>query len=491
MRGTPDKDDAEPLFAIEVEQAVLGWALLNNDSLSRMSGLLSEHFCDPVHGEIWDIIQTEYQAGRTVSPVSLRPLLASHEGLSALGGVNYLVRLAGAATSAVAIPEYVQILKSLWARRDAIAALDDARELLSNPSLGSSEDILAELEERLIRNREVGQIRPISVSLSTAVTESTVQMMETYQNGGEDGIKTGVEPLDRVLGDLLPGEVLTLGARPSMGKSAVAWHMAQNIAKSGHGVAFVTLEMPEASVVQRHVSARIHETGGKLPYSRMRRPADMTEDEARMLVTRAKQAADANLPIEIMSRAGASLERLWADIRAVGKKFKPDAPLKVIVLDHMGLVRVPKARSIFEETSKVSGAIKALALDMGVVVISLCQLNRKVEERALTSRRPSLADLRMSGDIEQDSDSVVFLYRHAYYLERELKSLDGASPEDRFQLETDLERCRHDIEFIVDKNRAGPLRTITHYIDLPHNYLRSRGTAAPSTNVQQADMEGF
>ena len=246
------------------------------------------------------------------------------------------------------------------------------------------------------------------VSLGDALTQAIVAGERARESGGLVGLSTGFAGLDRSIGGLEPGNLYVLGARPGMGKTALALQMAITGATAGRGVFFGSLEMNAAQLARRMLASE-----ADVPLS-VTRSGNWTNDQAHRLVTTQHRRAD--LPLHISERPGQTVDQIAAGARS--RALSRDG-LGLVVVDHLHLIR-PPAEAIRAGATwavgQVSNALKRMAKSLGVPVVALAQLNRGVESRE--DKRPGLHDLRQSGEIEQDADAVMLLHRPGYYLSK-------------------------------------------------------------------------
>jgi replicative DNA helicase len=277
------------------------------------------------------------------------------------------------------------------------------------------------------------------------------------------GTTWGFPSLDnRTLG-MMPGELLILAGRPGMGKTTFGLAAAVRAARSGAGVAIFSLEMSEVSLAQRAIADLAYRPDGvKVTYFDIRR--GFVHDSLRSRVTKAAEEFG-SLPLIIEQEAGLTVAQVAARSRQIARTLALRGhPLKVIVIDHIGLLRASSryAGQRVNEVSEMTASLKALAKSMGVTVLALSQLNRGVESRE--DKRPQLSDLRDSGSIEQDADAVFGAYRAAYYLERAAKEGDP-------DIQSQLELCKNQFEIIILKQRNGGLGTVKLGVDVACNAI--------------------
>lgn len=269
--------------------------------------------------------------------------------------------------------------------------------------------------------------------------------IEAYQGTNSDLVRFGIPALDDIIPGLYPGELTLLGGRPAMGKSAVALTMALNAARAGHGVAIASLEMTPAAMAQRALSEASAQYGCAVPYVDMR-TGIMSEDQVRGLVENAEGVG--NLPITFLSRAHANVEALSMAVRQIARA---NPKFRLLIVDYAQLLKSSRGRSRYEQVTEISIALKGIAMSLNIPVVALSQLSREVDKR--DDKRPVLSDLRESGQLEQDADSVLFCYRPEYYLAQTDPGSKDLDKQANWQIE--LEEARGKLEIGVAKQRMG------------------------------------
>jgi replicative DNA helicase len=309
-----------------------------------------------------------------------------------------------------------------------------------------------------------------AVSLGEAGRRAYSAAVDASNGAPTRGIPTGLAGLDATIGSLERGQGSILAARPSMGKTLLALQIAMNAAQAAHGVVYFSHEMGDIPLAQRALVAVMFDDasgGDPVAYSRIARGRLSGLGIERL--DRASAALDA-YPLRIEPQPGLSVSQIAARTRQAKKLFEASGTeLGLIVVDHIGLVGASSryAGDRVREIGEISGALHAVAREHDVHVLMLCQLSRAIESRA--DKRPQLHDLRESGEIEQNADLVMGVYREAYYLER------SGSPEDALRL-PDFENVA---EIGVLKNRQGPTGTVNLFVDLAANAARNARFAAP------------
>lgn len=450
---------------IEAEQAVLGAILLNNDCYWRVADKLTrEHFFDQVHAEIFEVAQARITKDHLVSPVTLKSTFDAHEGMRALGGAGYLVRLAGAAAASSQVEGYADVIVSEWERRRLLAAIEDARGALASGEEAAAAALPVLTVSGLLRGRD-GKRQAVSVG--DAVGEEAQRFLKVYHDG-ETGARTGLAAIDDTLGPFQTGDLVILGGSTSMGKTSLAVAISQHIATSGQGVVVASLEMTAASLAQRLVSALT-----KIPYAAIRR-GRASEEGAREMLEAAKQVSE--WPMSIIPSHVRDITAIYAAARQQIGRFKEQGVEPgLIVVDYLQLVRA-QGKGRYEQVTNVSMGLKAMAMQCGVPVLALAQLSRGTGQRE--SRRPQLSDLRESGQIEQDADTVLFTYREHYWLKRDGPPVNKAgevTAEAQCDWEAALSATKNVMEVIVAKNRHGDIETVKVGCDMATNRFWNLG----------------
>ncbi len=288
------------------------------------------------------------------------------------------------------------------------------------------------------------------------------RMVEARKHGA--GTPTGIASLDRMIGGLYPGDLMYIAGRPSMGKTALVVSMARRMAVRGRTIIFSSLEMQSADLAIRMASEALRERGQKIPYRDVRQ-GRVDDDQAKTFMRTSLDIE--GLPIEIIESHVRRLPHLQSEIRRLVRRARTKGQeIGAIVIDYLGLIElnVPNDNS---RVSQISAALKGMAGEHKVPVVVLAQLNRQVENR--DDKRPRLADLRDSGSIEQDADTVIFCYRQEYYEER--AEPDKKAVEKHVAWQITMDRCRGKLDLIVAKQRMGPVGTVKLECDLATNSI--------------------
>jgi replicative DNA helicase len=475
-------DTAQPPHNVEAEQQLLGALLCNNGVYERVAAIVKpEHFYDPVHARIFETIIGHVQRDQIATPVTLRAFFDDDPGLAELGGLAYLVRLAGAAISLFACADYARLIYDLAVRRELILTLQDSLAAAYDPDK-PTDAIVGAIETFQLGQeaRDDGKV----VSLRAAVTSAFRDMSEAYQNGEVPGVKTGLRGVDDLLGSLRKGNMIVLAGRPSMGKSAVALQIAMNAARAGHGVGFASREMTPEELAARAMSEATARAGRGVKYVDAVR-GDVDESQMRALIAGAKDVAE--LPIYFMPPTTSTVGGVLASARRLVRKFAGEKrSLDLLVLDYIQIMEAASKSGRNEIVTEISGATKALARVLDIPVLALAQLSRGVEGRE--DKRPLLSDLRDSGAIEQDADAVIFCYREEYYLQRSQPPEHDI--EKRMLWSQSLANCAGCVDLIVAKQRMGPTGSVRAWFDPATNWTRDV-VERSAPDPRQDSIEGF
>ena len=447
--------------SIEIEQALLGALLSNNDVYGLVSGLVGpDDFHDPVHRHLYRLIGERIARRGIADPRTLKPLIDAEPGYAEIGGAGYLVRLQDAAIGVHAAADYAREIGRLALRRRLIDFCGETAALAAREEPGASADeIVGEAERRLyaLSGPEGGGsgFQSFVASMTAALQAARAACS---RRGGLAGLATGFADLDGKLGGLQDTDLIVLAGRPGMGKTALAVNIALNAARdylptadggrpeAGARVGIFSLEMAAPQI-----AARVLAGSARIPVGRIRSGGFDDADFERL---KAAALPLQSCPIWIDDSPALPIAQLA--IRA--RRQKQTHGLDLLIVDYLQLVRPSTSarEGRVHQVGEITRALKAIAKELDIPVIALSQLSRAVEGRE--TRRPQLADLRDSGSIEQDADIVMFVYRKEYYLEQEMPDDSDAAATARW--EERLQAARGRAELIIAKHRQGPTGTI-------------------------------
>lgn len=440
-----------PPHNLEAEQAVLGAILFDNKAFEGVAGdLAPEHFYEPYHGRLFDLIRDRITGGGLADPTMLKDQLRDDPAYQSNGGMRYLANLMDMAPPAYAAPQYATPIMETAARRRLIE-IGGALTMLAREG---TEDALQLASVTINRLDEiVAGAAPDSSTMIDARTsmERTVQgLLEDHAHGRARGFLTGIRCFDHRLGGLQPGKLIVVGGRPSMGKSGLARAAAYGAARMNptHDFIMFAVEMDREELDLRTLGEVSYREGQGVHYNRLGEPQNVDRDTLNRLASLADRAPS-NLWIDDSGLL--SFEHVRRRLMARRRKRQVGA----VFIDYLQIMARPDSRGRNEASviGEITAGLKQLARATGVCIVLLSQLSRRVEER--DNKRPMLADLRESGSIEQDADAVLFCYREHYYLQREGAKKGVSEAEHTLMLQS-VETV---MEVICAKRRGGPIGT--------------------------------
>ncbi|MBL4898026.1 MAG: AAA family ATPase [Colwellia sp.] len=443
-------------YSPEAEQQVLGAVLAVNDRFHDVSSFLKpEHFCDPVHADIWQNLAGRISKDHLASPITVATDLSEHVGLPELGGKTYLNKLVASSISGFDVVEYARMVVDLHGRRHMAGRLEQISGEVRN---GRSADEAAAELELMLHEREENNAEPRTMSFIKAQTRSLKQMVE-IKDGKMIGVPTGMPSLDEVV-SLAPKRYTILGGSTSMGKTGLALSISLAAAKAGYGVGFVTLEMPEEDLANR-----INSAVSEIPYKAYDRP--MSENSFRKVIETAHKLE--SLPLEIFSERVRDVPSILSEGKKLQRKMKPNDPFKgfkLLVVDYIQLVR-GRGQNDFAILSRVANDLKQVAKALNVHVLALAQIDRNLANvDHFSEARPNPSHLRGSGDLENAPDNVMFVFRPEYYLKRQQTP---KKDDERADWEADLKHWANKAEIIIAKARMGEICSVTVGCDMATN----------------------
>lgn len=452
LRAIEPPADYTPAHNLDAEASLLGAMMVDNRLVDDVLPILdAEDFFEPVHGDIYNKIVATTAMGEPATPVTLIPRFRDHPAIKDLGGPGYLAQLTEQSASLINALHFARQIAQLSRHRKIEQGLMGAlKTLRSDPEceVGSA---LAEVEGLLMQSED--QSADKSASLAQCF-DATLQDIEDEAAGRKPrGVTTAFLPdWDDITGTMRPGEVIVCAARPGMGKTSVASSVALGAAKDGHGTLFVSLEMPKDQIMRRMISDLLYRAGNAPSFADVIAGRFTEEDRMRLGDVRAMIA---DWPLSIISPALLRIGSLSRMVHSHRRMFEARGhTLRLVVVDYLQLVKSDDKRAnIYETVSEVSRSLKRLAKECGVTILALAQLNREVEKR--DDKRPHLADLRDSGQIEQDADTVIFLHRAEYYLRQSEPDASDVAKHEKWL--TMVQEATDRIDIYAAKRRNGEL----------------------------------
>lgn len=401
-----------------------------------------EHFHIPAHAIIFGILRELYDGNKPIDFILLTQLLRDRQLLDKVGGPAFVTSLFTFVPTAANASYYLEILKEKYTLRQIIITCTD----LAARSYDEQENVdtfIDEVEKQVFAISE-SRLNDKNFQIKDAVVSALDSIEKLYERKGEiTGLASGFSDFDKMTDGLHSSEMIVIAARPSMGKTALAMNIAENVALNGkHAVAVFSLEMSSQQLVQRLLCSRAKVNLGKV------RDGFMAERDFHNLTTAASKIAESKILID--DSAGMSI----LELRAKARRMKAQHDIKLIVIDYLQLLKSTSRRAQDNrqlEIAEISSGVKALAKELEIPIIVLAQLNRNPENRTGESKgRPRLSDLRESGSIEQDADLVGLLVREEYYADND----------------EDKQEAEGKATLIIAKQRNGPVG------DVPLTFLK-------------------
>lgn len=383
-----------PPHNLDAERSVLGSMLLSNDVIDDVAEVLKpECFYSPNYQAMYTAAVAMWDKALPVDPVTLAERLQQDGNLEDVGGVPALLEILDTVPHAGNAVYYANVIRERWVQRTFIQTnIDALRDAFARPR--ELNDLVTATVDRLHNILESSSNRRFTGTME----ETLLNAIQTIGAEGVQGISTGFEDLDEAVGGLYPGQLIILAARPGSGKSAFVTNLSLYCAEAGNAVLISSLEMTHLEIAIRLISKVSF-----VPFTTIQRGSP-TESERQQIMTASEQLS--RLPIEIDDTPHQSLRHIAAKVRRATQRRN----VKLAVVDYLQLIE-PEERRVNREQqiAQITRGLKQLAKACHVPIICLSQLNRDVEKR--DNKKPRLSDLRESGAIEQDADSVWALWQ--------------------------------------------------------------------------------
>ena len=423
--------------SVEAEQALLGAIIINPDAFDTVGGVIdSEDFYLKEHKHIYMALVKMFSASKTIDVVTLVNALVEQGDRDEAGGIQYITMLADSVPAVANVKDYARIVKE----KSLIRRLIGVCEEISNDAYDESspaKTLIDSAEQKIFNlshgndNKEFRHIRD--------VLQNVYHEFETLSEakGAVSGAKTGFSGVDRMLIQMGKGDLVIVGARPGMGKTSFALNIATNYAKSsGKAVAIFSLEMSGEQLVTRIISSEA------LVDSYSLRTGQLKPEDWDNIADVISQLSGTEIYID--DNSAITTTEMKAKLRRIKN-------LGMVVIDYIGLMQsTSNSENRAQQVGEISRNLKIMAKDFGIPIVCCAQLNRGTESRPGAGKRPTLADLRDSGSIEQDADIVMFLYRDEYY--KDISGQQGSDAEAADSANT--------AEVIIAKNRHGSVGNV-------------------------------
>ena len=390
--------------AIQAERAVIASIILDNATLTLISGKLSvDDFYDPVNSKIYGACMELDRDGLPIDIATIYTKLSDDKALQERGGTYYLAQISNEIPSAIMIERHAQLVINDSIRR-RLCAFGQSLQMDAEKPIFNIEEYVSNASE--VMHQIIDDTGANSFfDLNTATKTACEEMMEAMQNGGAaKGIPTGFSDLDNIITGLRPGTLTILAARPAMGKTALALNILADVAiRRQIPSAIFSLEMTATELATRIISAQARVDSSCI------KKGVLSDAQWDSIMNSIEKMHDS--PLFIDDGSGITISTL----RDRARRLQMQRGIKFIVVDYLQLLTSGSKRvqNREQEVADIARGLKNLSKELSVPVLALAQLNRSVESRA--DKHPFLSDLRESGSIEQDADNILFIHRPAYY----------------------------------------------------------------------------
>jgi replicative DNA helicase len=450
-----------PPHNLDAERSLLGGILLDTQALADvLEHVKPEDFYRDAHRKIFEAMCELFGKSQPIDRITVKNALTSLGAFESVGGDEFIDLLDKFVPAAANLVYYAKIVQEKALARRLIEAASAIAQL-GYEQHGEVAEFADECERRIFSVTEQRTTQSF-VHLKPVIASTFKTIQSLYERQEEiTGIPTGFADLDRLTSGFQPGDLVILAARPSMGKTGCALNIATHVGcraqyqQKGCGVGIFSLEMPKEQLVMRMLSSEARVDSQRI------RTGKLIESDWAKLAQAAGVLADANIHID--DTPGVSALELRAKCRRLFAKYEQSAqPIRLVVVDYLQLMRGnERIENREQQIAEISRSLKSLAKELGIPVLALSQLNRSLEKRP--DKRPMMSDLRESGSLEQDADTIVFIYREEVY-------------------EKDKEDAKGKAELIIGKQRNGPIGTAelafihehTRFENLAREYM-SRG----------------
>ena len=447
---------------LDAERSLLGGILLDSQAFSDIvEAVKAEEFYREAHRKVFEAMSALFSRSMPIDRITVKDELTAMGSFDSVGGDEFIDLLDKTVPTAANLGYYAKIVHDKSLSRRLIEAASSIAQL-GYDQHGDVADFADECERRIFQVTE--QRSTVSFVHVKPIIAAAFKTIESLYERQEEitGVGTGFADLDRLTSGFQPGDLVILAARPSMGKTAFCLNIATHVGCRAQyqgkrcGVGLFSLEMPKEQLVMRMLASEARVDSQRI------RTGKLIESDWAKLAVAAGVLADTNIHID--DTASVSALELRAKCRRLFAKFEnTDQPIRLIIIDYLQLMKGnERIDSREQQISEISRSLKGLAKELGIPVMALSQLNRSLEKRP--DKRPMMSDLRESGAIEQDADTIMFIYREEVY-EKEKEDVKGVA------------------EIIIGKQRNGPIGTAnlafihehTRFENLAREYTPSGG----------------
>jgi len=451
------------LYSLEAEQSVIGALLLDNAAFDRIVGTLTpQQFGSGDHQRIFNAIVSLITEHRQADVITVLERLKSRGELWTEQGqspLDYLQQLVAGTPSVAGVAHYADIVRERWLMRrfkQAVMSLEDMVDTANGLTAAQMIDA-AQADMLGLTSATTDRLaaRHVSEFIDLAVEEVDAASKKA-KSGGISGLETGFLDLDQMLNGIGDSDLVVVGGRPSHGKTAFALNVCEHLsAQMNRPTAFFSLEMTNVQLTKRLLASQSGVHGIRLKDGRL------TDDDWSRFAEASARMRKAPFFFSDANRLTA------AEVSAQARKLKRDTEgnLALIVIDYLGLMDHGDAENRAASIERTTNALKALAKELMTPVMLLSQVNRGCESRP--NKRPIMSDLRESGGVEQDADTIMFVYRHFVY-------------------HPDQPELKHDAEIIVAKQRSGPIGTANLYFDSSRTRFKNGVSPSAASSAQNS-----
>lgn len=433
-----------PPQAVELEEAVLGAALIEKEGAQELMRIVStpEIFYKDSHKVIYNAIRNLFDMGTPVDLLTVTMHLKKTGELEFAGGPHYITELTAKVNSSENIEAHVRYLYEAYMRRSLI----QVAQIITRQSYDESQDAFGLIDNTTLaldKVRDHLQLSPIRSGVSV-VSSTLSQIEQAMHQKGLAGITSGLKSIDNITGGWCAGELIIVAGRTAMGKTAFALALLRNAFLTGKSVGLFSLEMKSEELMKRLFSMETYFSSGYEISTSQIKKGQLSGNEYELIKRSARSFQSESLQLDDCGKL--SIAEFKSKAIAMKSKYKTD----IIFVDYLQLMQGDKSGNREQEIGSISRSLKQIAKELDIPIIALAQVNRAVESRG-GEKKPGLADLRESGSIEMDANMVIFIYRPFYY--GILTDENGISTE-------------HSAEIIIAKNRNGPCVTIPLYYNI-------------------------
>ncbi len=448
MKNKEELPDKLPPKNIDAEKSLLGGLMMDKDAIYKIIDFFYvKDFYENKHQKIYKAMADIVEKSGSIDLLSVANRLEEKEFLEKIGGNSYLSELVNSVPTASHVEEYAKIIQKKRILREMIKAGQEISLVAYNEDR-DVEEVLDEAEQKIF-NISQNSLRNQFMKVGDSLEEAFERIDKlSKQEGDTRGVPSGYPSIDGILSGFQKSDLIILAARPSMGKSSLAFNIAQKVATEKNiPVGIFSLEMSNDQIIDKLLSGASGVNLWKIRNGKLSQkgsPNDFTKIQEAM-----SELSDA--PIYVEDKSSFNIMQM----RAMARRLQAEKGLELIIIDYLQLIQPRSSMvSMVQQMTEISRSLKSLAKELNVPVIALSQLSRAVESR--TPQIPRLSDLRETGALEQDADVVMLLYREDYYRD-------------------DTQR-KNITDVIIAKHRNGPTGKVELYFDKDTTTFQSLDT---------------